>query len=306
MNSNSKCPNCQKEIRGNEKFCPNCGTRLVESNLSSSMKQTDSNNIQLILPEGSCFNGLSDAKEFYFVSTIPKDYSVNNSNWKKLDACDFMEGKEEELSDKSLLSAYIYGDYEKVYLYSPVTIYANKDSSWLFADFLNVEKISLSNFNTSKVENMKFMFSCMELKEIDLSHFRTDKVKDMSRMFANCRKLKKINLSSFNTSKVKTMEGMFSCCLELNNLNLSNFIIKKYVDIGMYMKVDMSFMFVDCVSLTDLVLPDSVSDNAEYDFMFSKEGFGECPYGNKVSWYNKNDNEKTIKYFMGIFPYYPK
>ena len=135
MNICIKCPNCQKEIRGNEKFCPNCGTRLVESNLSSSMKQTDSNNIQLILPEGSCFNGLSDAKEFYFVSTIPKDYSVNNSNWKKLDACDFMEGKEEELSDKSLLSAYIYGDYEKVYLYSPVTIYANKDSSWLFTIF---------------------------------------------------------------------------------------------------------------------------------------------------------------------------
>lgn len=306
MNICIKCPNCQKEIRGNEKFCPNCGTRLVESNLSSSMKQTDSNNIQLILPEGSCFNGLSDAKEFYFVSTIPKDYSVNNSNWKKLDACDFMEGKEEELSDKSLLSAYIYGDYEKVYLYSPVTIYANKDSSRLFHDFLNVEKISLSNFNTSKVENMSFMFSCFELKEIDLSNFITDKVKDMSRMFADCRKLKKINLSSFNTSKVKTMEGMFSCCLELNNLNLSNFIIKKYVDMGMYMKVDMSFMFVDCVSLTDLVLPDSVSDNAEYNFMFSKEVFGECPYRNKVSWYNKNDNEKTIKYFMGIFPYYPK
>lgn len=303
---NSKCPNCQKEIRGYEKFCTNCGTRLVASNFSSSMKQTDSSNIQLVLPEGSCFGGLSDAKEFYFVSRIPKDYSEKNPNWKKLDACDFMEGKEEELSDESLITAYVYGDYDKVYLYSPAEIYANKDSSWLFHDFLNVEKISLSNFNTSKVENMKFMFSCFELKEIDLSHFSTDKVKDMSRMFADCRKIKNLNLSSFNTSKVKNMEGMFDCCLELNNLNLSNFIIKKYVDIGLYMKVDMSSMFTDCVSLTNLVLPDSVSENAEYNFMFSKGAFGKCPYGDSVSWYSRKDNEKTIKYFMGIFPYYPK
>ena len=47
---------------------------------------------------------------------------------------------------------------------------------------------------------------------IDLSQFDSSKVTDMKCMFCNCSNLTSINLDNFDTSSVNNMKGMFSDC----------------------------------------------------------------------------------------------
>lgn len=90
--------------------------------------------------------------------------------------------------------------------------------------------LNLSNFNTSKVTSMAYMFSsCLSLTNLDLSNFDTSKVTDMRSMFDNCSKLTSLDLSNFDTSNVLYMQNMFSGCSSLTNLNLSNFDFTKVI-----------------------------------------------------------------------------
>ena len=58
----------------------------------------------------------------------------------------------------------------------------------------------INNFNTSKVNNMSFMFSwCESLEYLDLSNFDTSNVGNMENMFSGCHKLKeKKGINYFN------------------------------------------------------------------------------------------------------------
>ena len=51
--------------------------------------------------------------------------------------------------------------------------------------------------------------NCSSLEKLDLSNFNTSNVTDMSSMFQNCSALKKLDLSCFNTNNVKEMKTMF-------------------------------------------------------------------------------------------------
>jgi len=56
--------------------------------------------------------------------------------------------------------------------------------------------------------------SCQELEYLDLTNFDTSNVNDMSWMFTNCEKLKEIKgINNFNTSQVENMESMFLGCM---------------------------------------------------------------------------------------------
>ena len=110
-----------------------------------------------------------------------------------------------------------------------------------------IEKLDLSNFNTSKVTNMRNMFSdCSSLISLNLSGFDTSQVTDMSNMFINCSSLTSLDLSNFNTSKVTNMYRIFSDCSSLTSLDLSSFNTSKVTD--------MYEMFEYCSSLTNLDL----------------------------------------------------
>ena len=76
----------------------------------------------------------------------------------------------------------------------------------MFNTCSELEYLDLSNFNTSNVTNMEFMFNeCYKLKEIKgLNNFNTSKVTNMSLMFRYCSKLEYIDLSNFNTSNKNT------------------------------------------------------------------------------------------------------
>ena len=111
---------------------------------------------------------------------------------------------------------------------------------------------------------MGIFYECRGLKSLDLSNFDTSKVTDMKWMFLRCEFLKYVNLSSFNTSKVKYIANMFEGCSSLVTLDLSNFDTSEVVD--------MCFMFASCSSLVSLNL--SNFDTAKVTNMAGM--FGEC------------------------------
>ena len=97
----------------------------------------------------------------------------------------------------------------------------------MFQNCKQLEYLDLTNFNTSNVTQMPFMFNgCSKLKEIKgINKFNTGKVISIKAMFNNCGELEYLDLSNFNTSTVDDMEGMFNKCNKLKYLNLLNFSI---------------------------------------------------------------------------------
>ena len=147
------------------------------------------------------------------------------------------------------------------------------DISRMFQFSEELEYLDLSNFDTSKVIGMGFMFNhckklkeikglkkfntcnvcdmraifqeCNEIKYLDLSNFNTLKVSDMSYMFNRCFNLREIKgLSKFNTSEVILIEKMFNDCQELEYLDLSSFDTSNVVN--------MEFMFRGCQKLKEI------------------------------------------------------
>ena len=110
------------------------------------------------------------------------------------------------------------------------------DMSYMFYGMSNLTTLDLSNFNTSQVMDMKYMFTYMfNLTTLDLSSFNTFKVTDMNHMFSATRNLTTLDLSNFDTSKVINMQYMFSGMRNLTTLNLSNFDTSKVTNMyGMF------------------------------------------------------------------------
>ncbi len=114
-------------------------------------------------------------------------------------------------SDSSFYDLYIQGDGE---------VYANKDSSYLFYNFKNVDSINnIEVLNTSNVTSMFFMFSDIGYNSttftLDLgNNFDTSKVTDMGHMFKYAgysSTVFTLNLGNkFDTSNVNNMYLMFS------------------------------------------------------------------------------------------------
>ncbi|EXM37631.1 cell surface protein [Ruminococcus albus SY3] len=122
-----------------------------------------------------------------------------------------------------------------------------ENCSNLFYYYRNCTNIDLSKVNTSKVTNMRSMFSgCSVLIDLDVSSFKTSKVTDMSNMFSYCSSLTTLDLSTFDTSNVTDMNNMFSYCSGLTTLDLSAFNTGNVTD--------MNNMFGSCVELTSIDL----------------------------------------------------
>ena len=77
--------------------------------------------------------------------------------------------------------------------------------------FRNIQdiKLDLSNFNTSNVTNMIYMFLGSKITSLDLSNFDTSNVTDMYYMFKDSLATEIKGLDKFVTSKVTRMDGMF-------------------------------------------------------------------------------------------------
>ena len=92
--------------------------------------------------------------------------------------------------------------------------------NWMFASSQATEIKGLNSFNTSNVTNMAGMFADSQVTTLDLNSFDTSNVTNMMGMFDNSQ-VTTLNLSNFNTSKVTNMDGMFfiSKAIEIKGLN---------------------------------------------------------------------------------------
>ena len=121
-----------------------------------------------------------------------------------------------------------------------------KNSVGFFAKLPYIKEIELSDFDTSNVTAMSFMFAgCSALESLDLSNFDTKKVTIMVGMFDSCSALKSLDLSSFDTSNVTDMSAMFGGCG-----NLTTIYVKEGTDWSSSTKISESKnMFNDCGKL---------------------------------------------------------
>lgn len=100
----------------------------------------------------------------------------------------------------------------------------------LFARYKG-DRLDLSDFDTSNITDMSYMFDECEATLINLGDkFNTYKVDDMSLMFHDC-KVKEINLGNmFDTSKVEEMTDMFDDCeAESIAIGNSNILDNRYL-----------------------------------------------------------------------------
>ena len=94
----------------------------------------------------------------------------------------------------------------------------------MFQECKELISLNLSNFNTSKVEDLSFIFNqCQKLKEIKgINNFNTSQVKNMSCMFQECNELENLDLSNFDTSKITDLSFIFSLCYNLKEIKGKN------------------------------------------------------------------------------------
>ena len=144
---------------------------------------------------------------------------------------------------------------------------------------------------------MMYMFNnCRKLNKLDLSNFDTSNVIDMQGMFTGCNMLMELNISTWKTSKVKNFSKMFDGCCNLHSLNISNFVTSN--------GEGFSDMFHYCASLKELIIPNfKIRSALQLQSMFSScynlkyldiRGF-------KI--YTKNIKEKGLHYKMINFLY---
>ena len=113
--------------------------------------------------------------------------------------------------------------------------------NYMFYNLSNITNIDLSNFNASKVTEVKSMFhGCKSLISLDLNSFNNaSSLIHMSKMFRDCNSLQFIDFQNLNTSKVLTMDNLFIECSKLTSLDLHNFNTSSVTN--------MEFMFSGCV-----------------------------------------------------------
>ena len=291
------------KTNGNETNNLKLGMKLSETLESGSYKNklifsilTNNYERMAIMTEGPDFNNklksletTTNKIEHFKKSSTPP---VTTANAKNIED----EGSDYEIKlwlDPTDKTAYYYAEPEKVHL--------NEDSSQMFHfdtsvypyDKMNdILDIDLSNFDTSQVTAMNYMFNGMEkLTSLDLSNFDTSKVTNMYAMFSDMRSLTTLNLSSFDTSKVTNMRSMFLDVSRLTSLNLSNFNTSKVTDMG--------YMFYDMSSLTSLNLSNFDTYNVtDMDHMFALSYEDK----DKLEIYVNNDFDTSqLSYFSNMF-----
>ena len=164
-------------------------------------------------------------------------------------------------------TAYYYAETEKVHL--------NTNSRNMF----------LSKYGEQKIKN---------ILELDLSNFNTSQVTDMQYMFHGMSNLTTLNLSSFDTSQVTNMNDMFSHTPSITTLTLSNFDTSQVTD--------MQYMFYDMSSLVALDLSNfDTSQVTDMRYMFYLDDRDKLKDKLETIYVNNDFNTAKLKYSTGMF-----
>ena len=190
-------------------------------------------------------------------------------------------------------TAYYYAETEKVHL--------NTNSRNMFLSkyseqkIKNILELDLSNFDTSQVTDMQYMFYGMSsLVTLDLSNFDTSQVTDMQYMFSGMLNLTTLNLSNLDTSQVTDMNDMFIHMSSLTTLDLSNFDTSKVTD--------MQYMFYGMSSLVTLDLSNfDTSQVTDMNYMFALLDEDKLNDKLETIYVNNDFNTTNLTYSYGMF-----
>ena len=112
-----------------------------------------------------------------------------------------------------------------------------------------ITKLNLSSFNTASVTSMSKMFDCCYyLVLLDISNFDTSLVTDFGHTFRNLHSLTSLNVENLNTENAKYMLGMFEAFHSLTSLNLKNFNTSKVISMWCMFCYSYSLKFLDLSS----------------------------------------------------------
>ena len=150
--------------------------------------------------------------------------------------------------------------------------------------------LEILELKTDNLITMSYMFAnCENLTYINSSNWNTSNVTEMIWLFVRCRSLRTIEgINNWDTKKVTNMDSVFSECRSLTSLDLSNWNTSQVADIG--------WMFDNCNSLISLDLSNWNTANVEYI-----EGiFTECSSLKEITMYNSDVN--TINEIISVLP----
>ena len=113
--------------------------------------------------------------------------------------------------------------FNEWYILANDTIYANKNSTYLFAGFAAMQVYYFNNFNTKYTTDMSYMFAGnIYLPTLDLTGWDTGRVTTMEGMFAYCQTLNNPSINMLDTSNVTNMNGTFAYTSGMSTLDISN------------------------------------------------------------------------------------
>ncbi|WP_244138965.1 BspA family leucine-rich repeat surface protein [Leuconostoc falkenbergense] len=96
----------------------------------------------------------------------------------------------------------------------------------MFGGTTALTNLTLTNFKTTNVTNMEYVFQNSSVTSLDLSNWDVTKVTSFMNMFDNAESLTTLNLTDWGvnrTADTVTMTNMFSGTSALTNLTLTNF-----------------------------------------------------------------------------------
>ena len=96
------------------------------------------------------------------------------------------------------------------------------DTNCMFYNIKNITFFDFSNFDTTSVKEMIYMFRDNDITKLNLSTFNTAYVTSMSKMFDCCWYLISLDISNFDTSLVTDFGHCFRCLHSLTSLNIDN------------------------------------------------------------------------------------
>ena len=118
-----------------------------------------------------------------------------------------------------------------------------ENMEYMFSGASDLTNLDIGKWDTSQVTNMGGMFSETWLTNLDIGKWDTSKVTDMGYMFYEAERLTNLDIGRWDTSKVTDMNHMFSGARGLTNLDIGKWDTSQVTD--------MSYMFRE-VSLTNL------------------------------------------------------
>lgn len=112
-------------------------------------------------------------------------------------------------------------------------IYTGSSCEEMFSGLVNLVDIEgMADISTENATNMRKMFAyCRNMDEFPVDNFDTSKVEDMGYMFKYCTSndFTSIDLSSFSTEALFDMEGLFSNATHLSSITWGNKFKAEYV-----------------------------------------------------------------------------